>query len=587
MSEDWWPAPLSHISRENPWGETNVVVAEIKSFDEKPHAGQRSTFSVLVPVAQVDEVRKNLAKLDHQVSASGPHPSPIRSDTYNPKFWIGAHGLPSERYEPLVLSWASHDKTVLQPDPRFLMTYGLAPRNCGAGLVCWDDPAAPVHDIVKVSAPSIWKFPVGTGATVSISREFLQDYLTLRNMALVQVFWEIRFGRIDDEIEKRLGDTEGLDIDFVDRKFSLTRAFEDRQLVAVQVWGGRIVALPAGLPITTNSLEKEGLKWPGFADAVTDSMAARMRASDSVYVDDGVLAAYEGRPEFSIHPESGSVRFGTQWSVGFCNRVGRNLIRLELKKLYEGVPPHVTRHWNKFAVDPLPTSAYRAAIEERNIAKRAKEIIFSVVALGEALAQLGQLAGLKELRPEAFVGLRRIALEYNGWWTFEDAEAISRQVPPDLSSDAFLDRCMSLNKLIVEGLVEGKVRATLHSVGIPPDAIASLKGLKLLDCIVRMTQVAHATGLELPKDGARIWDRLSHDGTDPAQPIAYLFALYDLRIINAHKAGDRNKKLSEALEPFGVMPGEEAAGYGRILDRIYDLLAFQITEVSRKILAVL
>ena len=33
---------------------------------------------------------------------------------------------------------------------------------------------------------------VDTHAYVSIARDFLQDYLTLRHMALVQVYWEKR-----------------------------------------------------------------------------------------------------------------------------------------------------------------------------------------------------------------------------------------------------------------------------------------------------------------------------------------------------------------------------------------------------------
>src|SRR5262249_30910029 len=154
---------------------------------------------------------KNLAGLSHGISASGPHPSPFPGWSYDPKFWVSAKGLPQEKYEPLVLSWASHDKTVLQLDPKFVMTYGLAPRAAG-DLVCWDDPAGPNYDLVQVSGPSIWSFPLGTPAYVTIQRDYLQDYLTLRNMALVQVFWEIRYGKADADIEKILGDEEAVDV---------------------------------------------------------------------------------------------------------------------------------------------------------------------------------------------------------------------------------------------------------------------------------------------------------------------------------------------------------------------------------------
>jgi len=393
-------------------------------------------------------------------------------------------------------------------------------------------------------------------------------------------------GKADDAMDKRLGDKEGIDIEFSDRIFQLNRDVQNREIVSAQVWGGRVVALPGGLPITQDSLEKKGLIWPGFEKPITDDVAAGMKPSEQVYVKDGVLAKFEGRREFQINPKTGSVSFGAQWHVGYCDRVGRDLIRLEIKKLYEGTPAHVTRHWNAFAVKPPSEMALLAAVGQRNIAIRAEEVTFAVVSMGETLAALAQSVGLTDLRPEDFVGLRRRALEYSGWWTFEDTASISRHVPLDLSADGLLDRCMSLNKLVVENLSESTLRRLLAVLSVPADAIATFGTLKLLDCIVRMAQVAASTGLGLSKYGKTIWDRLKKEGTTPAQPIAHLFALYDIRNVKAHKAGDRNKKLAEELERFDITAGEEAAGYGKILDKVYDALSNELGEASAKIEAV-
>jgi len=583
MSDEWWPTLLSHIPNENPWADSDVIVAEIRSFDERPHAGQRRTFSALVPINQLEDVKNNLAGLDHDVSTSGPHPFP--DGNYFPEFSIRFEGPPRQLFEPLVLSWRSHDKGVLQPDPGFLMTYGLTPRIV-ENSVFWDDPAAPTYDVVKVSAPSMWKFPLGTTALVSIQRDYLQDYLTLTNAALVQVFWEHRFGRTDNGIEKRLGDKESVSIDFTDRKFLLNRHVQDRAIVSAQVWGGRVIALPHGLPITENSLEKEGLLWPGYKTPVTDGTAMAMNVNDYVYVDDTVLAQYEGRPEFSINPNTGSVSFGTQWSVAFCDRVGRSLIRLELKKLYEGVPPQVTRHWNRYAIEPPTGAALDAAFCERNIGIRAEEITFAVVALGESLVELARSIGFQAVS-EDFVSLRRQALEYQGWWKFDETDAVSRHVPLQLNADLFLDRCMSLNKLVVEGLSEAWLRRILETLGVPSTAIEKFGTLKLLNCIVRMAQVSRTTGLRLAEQGAEIWRRLEKEGTTPAQPMALLFALYDLRIAKAHKGTDLNKKLAEELERFDVGPNVGAGGYGRILDKVYDGILDQLTTIRAKIMKAL
>jgi len=586
MSDDWWPAPLAHIPAETPWAHEQVVVAEIKSFDDRPHTGHRITCAGLVPNDQIDIVKKALANLNHEVSTSGPHPDYHKDRPFRPAFWISAKDLPSEKYEPLVLQWRSHHSTVLQPDPGFLMTYGLVPRPGSGGIVYWDDPEVPQAGIVTVSPPSVWDFPRGTYAYVSIARDFLEDYLTLRYMALVQGFWEMRWANIDADINERLGEHEGVNIDFADRRFQLGRYVGGRDIIYAQVWGARLIASPGPLPITSDPLDDEGLVWPGMQKPVTNCIARAFGVGDYVYVDDAVLADYEGRPEFKVSPESGSVSHGTQWSVGYCERIGRNLIRLELKKLYEGAPSRVIRHWHKFAVAPVPRSAYPAILEEPNIGKRAKGITFAVASLGAVLAVLANSVGLFDLGPEDFVGLRRAALKYYGWWTFETTEAVARHIPLALPADAFLDRCMSLHKLIVEGLSEGNLRRTLQTIGVPPDDIADFRTLKLLDSVVRLAQLAKASALSISKNGALLWERLGKEGTLPIQPIAHLFALYDLRTLKAHKGGDRNKRLQDELKRFGVEPGDAAAGYGRILDGIYDALSAELWEVAAKIAAV-
>lgn len=342
MSKDWWPSPLGHIRSENPWAHDPVIVAEVKSFDEPPHPGHRKSTTALVPIEQLEVVKEALANFDHEVSTNGPYPSIPGERPFKPAFWIAAKELPSEKYEPLVLQWDSHDSTVLQPDPGFLMTYGLVPRLGNSGVVYWDDAQTPLFDIVTVSPPSVWKAPLGTHAYVRIARDFLQDYLTLRHMALVEVFWEQRSAKIDPDISERLGEQDGININFADRCFQLGRYPGECDAIYAQVWGARLIALPDTLPIT--SPHQEALAWPGIEQPVTKRVARKFRPFEYVYVDDAVLCEYEGRPEFSIHPESGSVRYGTRWIVDYCSRVGRNLIRLEVKKLYEGVPPHVIRH---------------------------------------------------------------------------------------------------------------------------------------------------------------------------------------------------------------------------------------------------
>jgi len=199
------------------------------------------------------------------------------------------------------------------------------------------------------------------------------------------------------------------------------------------------------------------------------------------------------------------------------------------------------------------------------------------------LAALAKSVGVMDLPPEEFVGLRRRALEYHGWWTFDETNAIARHVSLNIPVDNFLDRCMSLEKLIVEGLSEASLRKLLVAIGVPDSEIAKFGSLKLLDCIVRMAQVAHKTGLNFKKNDPLIWDRLKKEGTIPTQPIIRLFALHDMRVLKAHKTGDRDKTLAEELKRFGIAFGEGAAGYGKVLDQIYDSLLAELREANARI----
>ena len=119
-------------------------------------------------------------------------------------------------------------------------------------------------------------------------------------------------------------------------------------------------------------------------------------------------------------------------------------------------------------------------------------------------------------------------------------------------------------------------------MGVPPKEIEKLGTLKLLDCVVRMCQVAHASGLSLSISGGEIWQRLSKDGTDPPQPLSRMFALNDMRNLKGHSS-NYQKKLAARLGRFGINASEAAAGYGVILDRIYDALIAEFASVNEKV----
>jgi hypothetical protein len=64
---------------------------------------------------------------------------------------------------------------------------------------------------------------------------------------------------------------------------------------------------------------------------------------------------------------------------------------------------------------------------------------------------------------------------------------------------------------------------------------------------------------------------------------SYLFALYDVRILKAHKASERTQKLQGELKRFGIKPGQEGPGYGKILDHVCDALSGELGAIATKI----
>ena len=581
MQPDWWPALLRFIASDDLWSESQVPVARLFSVPNGDnHPGEFRSFTALVPVADLQQVLAMPRGLSHEVSASGPHPWKGAAPTYSPSFWVDAQGLPKGRYEPLVLSWVSNNQTVLVPDPHFLMTYGLVPRCLSNGRIRYDDPQTPIFDVVEVDPPSIWDIPNRTTAVAKISRDYLQDYLTLRGVALFEIYYAIATGDVDEECLAALAGADNIDIELPDRLINLQHAaFQGENTITAQVWGARLIAGPKDLPITDDPLAQAGLNWPGFSMPIGHKEAMGLGIADYVYVNDKVLAPYEDRPGFEIYPESGGVSYGNQWGVGFSQRIGRDTIRLELKKLYEGVPPSAIKNWHAHAIIPTAAMKGAGAQNEPNIATRAKSIVLTWSDIGLALSELANALGLGDFRDETFVKLDRKKLDYYGWWSPAPVIPITRHVPLDMDRPAFLQRCVALNNLLTEGIGQPALRKVLEALKIPTRDHAGWKGLKLLNEVICLAQVARATGLSLIGEPELVRDALKADGTDPSQPIASLFALYDLRLVGAHTSSDVDRELRNGLQRFGVEAEDFVGGFGRTMDQVYDAIATDLAAV--------
>ena len=574
VPDDWWPEWLQDLASEDPLASDPVVVAAI---EETTAAGERyrRLFTALVPLEKHRAVLESLGGIGYGVSTSGPHPLDSRGTwDYSPRFWIEAGEAVPNGLEPLVVSWRSGNHFVLWPDQGFLMTYGLIPRLADK-VMHWDDVEAPRRDVVLATPVSTYDFPGVTRASVLIARDFLQDYATIRNSALVQVYYIHRAGPLTDELRGLFDAKQIVEFRLKGRLLDL-RLFidEDDQRVLAQVWGVRPLLAPGTAPISAGRWDYGTLEWPGLSQPIGHDDAMKLGSLDAVYVRDSVLGVYEGQPEYSIHPESGAVSYGNQWGVSWTRRVGRDLIAVELKKLYERSRPNTVRHWHYHSVSP-PSPAVRAVSE--NVGTRARRITYALVTLGEVLGAVA--SHLPSSQPTAvdFVHLDRGQLDYEGWWTGRAVEPITRHIPNELTQDEFLGRCSTLYQLVGEGLSERRLRSLLEGLGVAPDSIAALGSIKLLGCLTGLAERSVDRGLALNSQSL-------HDSvTQPISSSALdrLVALNELRQLSDHRAGsDAETKLTDALDAFGLDPASFAGGWGLALDALYDGVADTLEMVA-------
>ena len=584
VDKKYWPSSLQQMASEQPLQEPYVLVAQIsRPWGAESH---RHIYTALISPSLKEMIVNRQGGIGHEITTTGPHPSPYKgSFEYTPKFSIWAGEMVPEGLEPLVVAWSTGNKTVLIPDQGFLMTYGLVPRTVRSedgDLIHWDDPQKPRYDVVIAKMVSEFYFELKSEAYIKIDREYLQDYATVRNQSMVQVYYAMNTGQITEDDQRALAGKDMQEFKIPGRLLDVRLDSDHRDMVIAQVWGTRDLLTPLNSPVIEGRWEYGQLVWPGIEGIVTDKIA-RQLGLQYVYVDDSVLKFYEDHSDdYSIYPENGAVSYQGQWSVSYCERLSRNIIRLEIKKLYEGCPPDVVKHWNKYTVDPPPGDPVDL-MNEPNVGSRSKRIVYALADLGDTLSKISYRVTGKDLGSTDFVGLARASLDYYGWWNTPGAASIARHIPLDTGEKVFLDRCKDLNSLIVEGMNEGNVRRILLSRGVEDAKIKNLKVLKLLDILVQHARISIETGMDLIKHATELenyrMEKIARldSGQYLESSMSLLFVLYDLRIAAAH-AG---KSIKELLVSIGSDIHSVRAGFGLQLDKFYDSIATALVETTQ------
>lgn len=293
---------------------------------------------------------------------------------------------------------------------------------------------------------------------------------------------------------------------------------------------------------------------------------------ERIWVKDSVLERFEDTGSgYEVMPESGAVS-GPGGGWGYCQRVDRNHIRMELKKLYGSAPPWMIRHVHDHAVQP-PTPG---VTDEPNIATRTQALFEAMKELDRALRSLSRALGVDSSDPGP-TGWAYEDLDHRGWWKDETWARLSHHVPEDLDLDQFLERCNRLWQ-IFDRASESDLRAILRECGGVPDS--DWQSLKLLEEIVRRCRTAQDTGLELTADSEAIVSRLEGEREQLAV-MAPPFRTNEIRQASAHTRSDREAKVREELAALDL----DLNSYGSNLGFCYDDLMDKFTAAIQQIAA--
>ncbi|WP_436297910.1 hypothetical protein [Variovorax sp. LjRoot175] len=573
----YWPRALAHLGDPydnggSPW----VVIGEYSTLPCRESKGARVVSVALVPEARAVELVQGTAATGWKVDSHGPRPIVDPGEVHNAGFWIEGEGR-DERFEPLVNAWSADNREVIMPDNNLLMVYGLVPRHLDGGIVCWDDPYGPVYDVLRVrSAVDLGTWAKAeVRAFVEIRREYLSDYCSLKGCSAVAFYFEERWSDGDESILTALGSESSRDFHLPGRLLNMQRHSGGRTPSGLfaQAWGRTIVLRTGERDVS--AAPEPTLAWPGHSGIMTIQRAA----ADWLYgyVSDEVLLDYQSRPEFDIYPESGAVSYRGQWAVTNTDRIGRNFIRVELKKLYEGCPSGVIANWHRYAVDQATAEADRDAFGTANIGTRAHDLVDGYLAMTTALEAAGDRLSLTFSQGDIgrYTGAE---VKYRCWWGTPGLTELGLTAPLSASQDDFLSRCVLLQKL-VEALQPAPLRNMVLAVGIPKSDAKAFASLKLLGTLCQVATLAKEGGHEWPGDADAViaqWD-----STRRIPAMATLFALGQLRNLDAHRS-DRgiSDKMQPQCEVFSIDVKAHAAGWGLAIDRLYDGLANDFRRIA-------
>ncbi len=542
----------------------HITIAELKTIDKN---GLNETIDI--NTALISSNLLNRIKSSHvnpYVNLSGAY---YREDyEYKPSFSLylsKSSGL--SKAEPLVVSWCSGNHTTFMIDQGFLSAFKLSPRLLEDEIL-WDDLKEPQYNVVKIKPLSEYDFPTHSEANVKVKKDYLETYLAFRKKVAVQVFTIKRDIAIDEEISTLLKNKKYFIEEFKQFEIRLSRFDHKEDIARLEINGFKV--------LLDNNQEEEtviGHYWKGVDGLVTEWRARHEMPFEYVYVTDKVLAVYEADEDYEVHPLSGSVSYRNQWAVNHCDRVGKNAIKIEIKKLYEGNRYTVIDYWNKFSIHPSEI------IEGENIAEKAERLTRKFFLFGRIFT--GLFNHLFELNYSAkdLIGLDEEHIEYTGWSEFPEFNAIAQHVDlKSFSKEQFISRCKKLYILVGENLQEKPLRKIVNMLEFPVSITKEFRSIKLLELIIAYLKISAESGLHPVDNKETLVERVLE--IKKFNELIELSAVNSIRQLDAHKTNDSKTRLHKALTDLGIQPNAISNNYADAIWQVYDSIDEMFVDLN-------
>ncbi len=573
------PDCFEYIKKRFQENEDIITIGKIESSFENGYWGTTYLCTALVPNEDLELLFKSKIRCGYKVENWGPLPIVEKDEKYENDFYI--EGLKRKKYGPLVNSWQYHNKTIFLPDNRLLITYGLTNRNINESIN-WDDLNKPIYNVIENQPYSNYQYERNRGyfhsnAYVNIRRDYLEDYAFLKKASIVAFYYEQRWVKntdvfIQDMLNSR--NIESYEIEANRIKLMTTRFLN--YAYNCQVWGRQLVLTPQKSLISNS--EELLLKWPNINKPITEK-EAMSNSYDTIFVKDLFLKEFEKNNDYKIYPESGSVDYDNRWCIIGTERISRNTIELELKNLYEGNPEYIIEKIHSYSITKANSTQDKLEYGKRHIGIRAKEFVNSFLHLFETIAEFCNITELY-FDQEDLIGITTGNVEYNGWYTFEDFQAISNVIEPGCSEDNFQNRAKKLFK-IIERISEKNLRKILKQIKFRNDIkIDNYGSIRLIATLFQLIEISINSDLNIQNNMSTINDRFDNDYHN--DNLGYIFALNDIRLLESHSTGSKlTQQYNKSLLVFDISRDEnKGIGWGISIDKLYDKLIIAFKNIQ-------